>query len=53
MLVALERLARSISRDRYAPMAAKEMTIASIKGNRGQADLRSAPPARWDSHLPQ
>ena len=53
MVAKLERLARSIGQERYAPMAAKEMSIASIKGNRGQRDFRSAPRMSWDTHLPR
>jgi Ca-activated chloride channel family protein len=53
MVAALERLATSIGQDRYAPMAAKEMTIASIKGNRGERELRSSIRSSWDTHLPQ
>lgn len=53
MFTALERLAGSIDQNRYSRTAAKEMTIASIKGNRGERDLRSAPQASWDKYLPQ
>ena len=53
MVAALERLAASIGAARYAPMAAKEMRVASTKGLRGERELRAHAQLAWDTHLPK
>lgn len=52
MLVALRRLRASIGEQRYAPRMAKEMHHASVKGMRGERDLRKKKIGGWETHLP-
>ena len=52
MLVALKRLRASIGEQRYAPMMAKEMLQASVKGTRGELDLRKKKIGGWETNLP-
>lgn len=53
MVAALERLAASIGEARYAPMAAKEMRVASAKGMRSEREMRGSARPNWDAYLPE
>ncbi|MEO8197381.1 MAG: VWA domain-containing protein [Thermoanaerobaculia bacterium] len=55
LVAQLERLAKSIGCERYAPMAAKEMYIRVQKSTRSERDYRFAASANpdWASQLPE
>ena len=53
MVAALRRLAGSIGGERYAPIMAKEMRVASTKGLRGEREVRVLARVSWDAHLPK
>lgn len=54
MVAALQRMAASIGRERYAPMSAKEMRVASTKGMRSEREHRVVhAQSSWVDHLPK